>query len=266
MSLIYEDQTRLLKRMFFEVQNEVGLGRHEEAYHQACVLWLQKQKIPSASKSPHRLIIGDQQAYVLHPDFVFWDSITVELKAVPRNTTPGEMVQLFDYLKFRRDRVGLLVNMGLDRVVDQRVAYDPPETELIEDWRYWSGGIQGADRDLGAAVLEGLRFLYQTHGTGYGEEVFERLILCAITHMRLNVLLRPVSKAYFHGIEVDESALDCLVVENRMLVAFTALFDNVEFSISRGLSYMRALGLEWGIAVDFGKTQARITGLRQRKK
>jgi len=33
--MIYEQQTGLLRRGLFEVHNEVGVGRSEEAYHQA---------------------------------------------------------------------------------------------------------------------------------------------------------------------------------------------------------------------------------------
>jgi len=56
------------------------------------------------------------------------------------------------------------------------------------------------------------------------------------------------------------------LVEDRLLIAFIALFDNDRFSINRGLSYLRALGLQWGVAINFGRTEARITRLRQRGK
>ena len=72
MTLIYEDKTELLRRCFFDVHNEVGLGRQEEAYHQACKLWFQEHGIPFASKPPHPLMLEDQEAYVLYPDFVVW--------------------------------------------------------------------------------------------------------------------------------------------------------------------------------------------------
>jgi GxxExxY protein len=207
-------------------------------------------------------MLGNDEAYVLYPDLVVWDSITVELKALPRSLGRGEIVQLFDYLKCRDERLGLLVNMGLDRVTDQRFVYESPAAELIEDWSYWHDAIDGSDRELGIAVCEGIRFLYESHGTGYGDEVFSRLILSALTRQGLNVSTRPTSKAYFRGVEVDHSPLDCLVVEDRLVIVFTALFDDVQFSTRRGLSYMHSLGLQWGLAVDFGKTKARMTGLR----
>lgn len=264
MALVYEDRTGVLKKMFYDVQNEVGLGRHEEAYHQACMAWLDAERIPYKSKWPHALMLGDQEAYALRPDLVVWDEITVELKAVPRMTSPGEMAQLFDYLKCRRDRVGFLVNMGLDRVVDHRVVYEPPHTRMVENWSYWEGVISGRRREIGGAIRDGLRLLYQRHETGYGREVMERLIPCAISLQGLRIARNPMSTAYFRGQVVGESPLECLVVEDQLLVVFTALFENLSLSVNRGLSYMRALGLEWGVAVDFGKTTARLLGLRQR--
>jgi hypothetical protein len=209
-------------------------------------------------------MLGDYEAYVLYPDLVLWNEITVELKALPRMIASGDIVQLYDYLKCRGDRVGFLVNMGLDRVIDQRIIYDPPETALVEDWTYWTGVISGRSREIGAAVCEGLRFLYHEHKTGYGLEVVERLIPGAIARQGLNVIKNPVCQAYFRGQIIDESPLECLVVENQVLVAFTALFEDIQFGINRGLSYMRALGIEWGVAVDFGKAKAHLTGLRQR--
>lgn len=96
MGLVYEEKTKVLRRCLFDVQNEVGLGRHEEKYHQGCKLSFEEKGIPFASKPPQPLLLDGEAAYVLYPDFVAWDSITVELKAVPRSLNQSEFVQIFD--------------------------------------------------------------------------------------------------------------------------------------------------------------------------
>ena len=262
MSLIYETETELLRRCFFDVQNEVGLGRQERGYHQACALWLEQARVPFRSKPPHDLLLGGEVAHTLIPDFVAWDRITVEVKAVPRKLATAEFVQLFDYLKCRRDRIGLLVNMGLDRVHVERVIYDPPQYELTEDWQYWTGHIAGRDREVGAEVRSALRAIYGAHQTGYGAEVIRKLILFELQRRRLAHVVAPLAKAFFHGREVDEAPLDCLVIEDRILLVYTSLFDCNQFNISRGLSYMKGLGVAWGIAANFGKKVAEFIGLR----
>ena len=178
MGLIYQDKTEILRRCFFDVQNEVGLGRQEEAYHAACKLWLSEHQVPFASKLPHLLLFQGQMAHTLHPDLVAWDSITIELKSVSRALRKTEFVQLFDYLKLRNDRLGLLVNLGLGRAQVERVVYERQATTLTEDWSYWSGKISGRAREIGIVVRDTLRAIYHEHQTGYGEEVVEKLIQC----------------------------------------------------------------------------------------
>jgi len=263
MSLLYENKTELLRRCFFDVQNEVGLGRREEDYHQACTVWLDENQIPFTNKYPHALLLEGDVAHTLYPDLVAWDSITIELKAVMRKLRDTEYVQLFDYLKCRGDRLGLLVNLGLDRVHVQRVVYDPPEYDLHENWGYWVGKISPQLHKIGVAVRNALRVVYDTHKTGYGEEVVEKLILCALKKRQLSLTIAPLSKAYYHGIELHESSLNCIVIENRVLLVFTALFDNNEFNVHRGKSYLKALDINWGIAANFGKLRAELTGLRR---
>jgi len=65
---------------------------------------------------------------------------------------------------------------------------------------------------------------------------------------------------------VDESPLDCLVIEDRIVLVYTVLFDTNSFNINRGKSYMKTLGLPWGVAVDFGRTKIQIAGLRDSRK
>jgi GxxExxY protein len=262
MTLFYEERTKLLIGGFFEVQNEVGLGRDEEAYHRACKLWFAAQGIPAASKPPLPLRLRGQEVYVLFPDFVVWDEITIELKALPRKLGPAEELQLFDYLRARPCRLGMLVNFGLNRVHFERRIYDPPETTLVEDWSYWSGAVTGRDREIGLAIRSALRSVYDAHRTGYGAEVVEKLVLSALRLEGLSVVERPVAKAFFHDIEVHESALDCFVIEGRFVLSLTALFEDNEFNMSFGLSHLRTLDLPWGVAVNFGRTEVEIAGLR----
>ena len=263
MRLVLADKTKVLRRCFFDVQNHVGVGRDEEDYHQAVKLWLKENQVPFTSKQPHSLLLYGQVAHKLFPDIVAWNEITVELKSIRRNPARTEFVQLFDYLKCRGDRLGLLVNMGLDRVHVERIVYDPPPTHLEEDWRYWSGRIEDPAREVGIRVREALRAVYSEHSTGYGDEVLRKLTLFALGYQNLSVVESPVASSYYGDIELRDSALDCLVVEDVILLTYTALFDNNDFNMNRGRSYLKALDLHWGIAANFGKLQAQLTGLRR---
>ena len=146
--LIYKDKTEILRRCFFDVQNEVGLGRQEEDYHSA------KDRKPD------------------------WK------------------------------RTG---------------ATGPAEFPAVR-------GTSGFPSAMPCAI-------YHEHETGYGAEVTQKLILFALQTCQLNVTIRPVATAYYHGIELRQSPLDCVVIEDCILLTFTALFDNSELNV-RCKSYL----------------------------
>jgi GxxExxY protein len=263
--MLFEEYTYQLRQGFYAAHNEVGLGRQEEAYHRACRLWFAENEVPVASKPPHALLLDGEEACVLYPDFVGWDAVSVEIKALPRKLNMSEWVQIRDYMKCRGEALGLLVNFGLDRVYVERVTHTPRKTSLVENWEYWQDSISGEDRDVGIAVRDALRSVYGQHTTGYSDKVLSKLILFALTRGGLSVTVHPIAKAFYRDVQVDESPLECLVVEERLVLVYTALFDSNDFNTSRGLSYMKTLGLPWGVAANFGKERAEFRGLRIKK-
>lgn len=160
MELLYGDRTEKLIRGFYLVQNEVGLGRDEEAYHQAFKLWLAAEELPVVSKPPVPLLLLGREAHVLFPDFIAWNEITVEIKSLPRKLGVVEELQLFDYLRASKHRLGILVNMGLDRVHFERRIYDPPATTCTEDWTAWTNHIADRDREIGRAIRAAMQLVY----------------------------------------------------------------------------------------------------------
>jgi GxxExxY protein len=247
MEYIWVDKTEQLIRGFFAVQNEVGLGRNEEAYQRAFEIWTREEQLPVVSKPPVQLVLRDRIAHTLYPDFVGWDEIVVELKALPRAIGPSEELQLFDYLRARRSRLGLIVNMGLDRVHVERRIFDPVESTLAEDFTHWTNHISGSDRDIGPAIRNALHLVYAEHRTGYSLPVTERLLLTALSIYELDVTVRPITPAMFHQQVVHESALECFVIAGKFVITVTAHFESNEFAKSLGQSHMKTLDAPRGL-------------------
>ena len=158
--------------------------------------------------------------------------------------------------------MGLLVNMGLDRVEVERIVYAPPETSWTENWQSWTDRIGRDDRTTGLTIRNGLRAVYDEHATGYGEAALTKLVALALRQRKLTIAANPVAKATYHGRAIHESALACILVNERIVLTLSALFDSNDFNVNRCRSYLKALGLRWGIAADFGKTCAEVIGIR----
>ena len=96
----------------FDVYREMGCGFLEAVYQECLERELSKRKIPFVVHQELRLFYKDEmlrQIYI--PDFVCYESIIVELKALSV-TTGAHKAQVLNYLKATGMHLGLLVNFG----------------------------------------------------------------------------------------------------------------------------------------------------------
>ena len=110
--LLFEEEAFQIRGAIFEVNREMGAGFLESVYQECLALEFQARGIPFEALKPLQLTYKGQilqQAY--RPDFVCFDRIIVELKAVQR-LAPEHRAQVLNYLQATGLRVGLLVNFG----------------------------------------------------------------------------------------------------------------------------------------------------------
>ncbi len=95
-----------------EVHRTLGPGFLEAVYQEAFELELRRAAIPFRSQAPIRVHYKDvllEKSYFA--DLVVFDSILVELKAVPL-IGRQEIAQILNYLKASSMPLGLLINFG----------------------------------------------------------------------------------------------------------------------------------------------------------
>ena len=115
-----EESGKILKACF-EVHNELGNGFLEPVYQEALELELKNQKIPYERE---KLLPIVYKGHVLnkeyYADFVCYDSVVVELKAVSV-LAKAHRAQVLNYLKAADKKVGLLVNFGCNSLKWERI-------------------------------------------------------------------------------------------------------------------------------------------------
>jgi len=106
-----EESGKILKACF-EVHNELGNGFLEPVYQEALELEFKNQNIPYERE---KLLPIMYKGHVLnkeyYADFVCYDSVVVELKAVSV-LAKAHRAQLLNYLNAANKKLGLLVNFG----------------------------------------------------------------------------------------------------------------------------------------------------------
>lgn len=96
----------------FEVYNEKGCGFLEPVYQECLEYELGLQEIPSQSQPSLQLSYkGHPLKHTYEPDFICFESVVVEIKAV-KKICDEHRAQLLNYINTTGLEVALLVNFG----------------------------------------------------------------------------------------------------------------------------------------------------------
>ena len=110
--LIFKEESYKIIGAAMEVHKELGAGFLEAVYQEAFELELQKQEIPYEREKLLKIFYKGQKLKKRYSaDFVCYDKIVVELKALGKLSTDHE-AQILNYLKTSKLKLGLLINFG----------------------------------------------------------------------------------------------------------------------------------------------------------
>ena len=154
--LINENMTGRIINACFEVHNELGNGFLETVYQEALEEEFKIQEIPYEREKLLPIIYkGKRLSKEYYADFVCYDSIIVELKAVTVLSKPHK-AQVLNYLNAANLDIGLLINFGetslkWDRITKFknkenrqifriRVAIQQEERMIVQNWSEDLGG------------------------------------------------------------------------------------------------------------------------------
>ncbi len=111
-NIIYKDECYAIQGAIFEVYREMGCGFLESVYQECMEQEFSDRNTPFLSQPELSILYKEKtlkQVYI--PDFICFNSIIVELKAVSR-VAPEHKAQVLNYLKATKMKLGLLVNFG----------------------------------------------------------------------------------------------------------------------------------------------------------
>jgi GxxExxY protein len=110
--LIYPDECYKIVGACFEVYKEKGCGFLESVFQECLALEFELQGIPFVAQSGLSLEYKGRplrQTYIA--DFICWDKVVVEVKAVS-HLADEHRAQVLNYLNATGFKLGLLVNFG----------------------------------------------------------------------------------------------------------------------------------------------------------
>jgi GxxExxY protein len=119
--LLYKEEIFQLVGFCMEIHGELGKGHNEVIYKDALVVELSRASIPFSREKNYEVSYkGVILPHYYYADFIVWDKILFEAKAVEK-LTAAHIKQVLNYLAAAKLRLALLVNFGGDSLEWKRV-------------------------------------------------------------------------------------------------------------------------------------------------
>lgn len=118
--LIYEQESYQILGAAMKVHSELGPGFTEKVYQEALAIEFSERGIPFVrEKEIHAIYKGIVLDGTFIPDFICYDKIIVELKAV-KELDDVNRSQAINYAKIAGCNLSLLINFGESSLVKER--------------------------------------------------------------------------------------------------------------------------------------------------
>ena len=121
MDLLYEEETYLIIGAGIDVHKELGNGFLEAVYQEALEKEFQIKKIPYKREVQLTIYYKNEPLNKFYiPDFICFDKIIVELKALSAITSEHH-AQVLNCMKAARLNLGLIMNFGKQSFEHKRI-------------------------------------------------------------------------------------------------------------------------------------------------
>jgi GxxExxY protein len=244
-----------------EVHRELGAGVDEIFYHELLSERLRGAGIEHLFKPRQALVHRGHTADVFEPDMVFRGSLVTELKWLGGDFTADNFVQLTSYLKFWHIEDGLLLDFGKESLARRFFAFTEtpcPPTDVDAVLEQVPSFVN--DRALARRLCEAAARLSREYGLCYRDTTYRGLLNAELLAEGITCTANPTATVRVPTRTLGESCLPCLAVENHCAVMVLSMRDEIRAADRAILqSWLRHLGLPWGLIVNFGK---RIVQLR----
>jgi GxxExxY protein len=119
--ILFKEESYKIIGAAMEVHKVLGCGFTEPVYQEALELEFQLRDIPYVREKNFKITYkGQLLDKEFRPDFVCYDEIIVELKAVS-DFTDEHYAQVYNYLKACQMDLGLLINFGKKSLEHKRI-------------------------------------------------------------------------------------------------------------------------------------------------
>ena len=122
--MLFEKETYQIIGICMEVHRRLGHGFSEIVYKDALEIEFQARNIEYKREKEYSIEYkGLMLRHKFYADFIVFDKIILEAKAVNGIFSKDDMAQSINYLKVSGCKIGLMINFGQSKLVHQRLIF-----------------------------------------------------------------------------------------------------------------------------------------------
>ena len=122
--MLYEKETYEIIGICMEVHRILGHGFSEIVYKDALEIEFQTRNIEYKREKEYLIEYKSQTLrHKFYADFIVFDKIILEAKAVKNTFDNDDLKQSINYLKVSGCRIGLMINFGQSKLLHQRLIF-----------------------------------------------------------------------------------------------------------------------------------------------
>jgi GxxExxY protein len=200
----------------------------------------------------HRGLVADE----FEADFIIGDRLVAELKVLWGGFAPEHLLQVICYLKFWRLDAGLLLDFGKESLAQKRV----PRIDRVAEFDpvvFRDHEPPGRKKDAVLCQMgEAIGVILAEHGLGYRDRTYRGLIFAELSYRKIPCQREVVVAVRSEGRLLGDANVPCLVLPGHGALFVTALRESHQAADRAVLhTYVRLLGVPWGLHINFGKTR-----------
>lgn len=249
--MLYPDITYKIRKVVFDIYNNVGPGYNEDAYEEMLADGLYADGLSVIRQKEFEVLYKGNRVGSYRTDLIINDIIVVELKAVPE-VYPLHKAQIISYLKITQMFLGMLINFGGNQLFIQ--GFPNKFREEVKNFviNFDINKINLSD-DVKKLILPFLliaKEILETLGPGYFHQVYRRAFWDELKRKDIGFHLLKQANAIYNN-KIYQTVEVRFFKIGEMLISVVAIEEINNLVIKKFLNFMKNFQCKRGLLINF---------------
>jgi len=156
-----------------------------------------------------------------------------------------------------------MANFGLPKVKIERMIYHEKAFKIEEDYDFIKKEMAEAEREILKKIRQAVILIGKMHGFGFSKLIYRKLIKAELEYQKVKIEKGITIPVHYFDELIRTYKMRHFLIENKIICGVSALQNTITHrDISTIKSYLQALNLKIGLAINFGKSKLEIKGVR----